>query len=76
MNDTDKISRAIRACIRECFGSNAVPARVARFLDDLRTKPGWKDSEVRLVERGVRRILTAIVDGNEAHADVTIRRSA
>ena len=44
MNDTEKINRAIRACIRECFGSNAILAQIARYLDKLRETEGWKES--------------------------------
>lgn len=59
--DPDKINRAIRECIRQCFGSNAVLAKVAAYLDALRQKPDWKASEVRLVEKGVRDVLKGVV---------------
>lgn len=55
---------------------DAVLARVARFLDDLRATPGWNDSEVRLVERGVRRMLKVMVEGDERRIDVSVRQSA
>jgi len=56
-NDAKKIERAIRACIRDCFGSNAVLAKIAIFLDNLQRDPDWRSSEVLVVENSVRRML-------------------
>lgn len=64
----DKINCAIRACIRQCFGSNAILASVADFLDDLRQQPGWTEAEILVVETGVRRMLIGLVasEGSKA----------
>jgi len=56
-NDAKKIDRAIRACIRECFGSSDISAKIAKFLDDLRRDPEWISSELLLVESSVCQLL-------------------
>jgi hypothetical protein len=77
-NDTAKIDRAIRSCIRECFRSTAILPTFVEFLEELQQDPEWKASEVRLVEEGVRRILKGTPSKGK-HAvplDVRARKSA
>ncbi|HEY3965236.1 MAG TPA: hypothetical protein VGM05_11845 [Planctomycetaceae bacterium] len=77
MNDTAKINRAIRAGIRECFGSNAILAQIARYLDKLRETEGWKESEVRLVESGIRQMLKGMLSGeNRSSRETPAQKSA
>ena len=77
MNDTEKVNRAIRACIRECFGTNAILARIAIYLDKLRQTAGWKESEVRLVESGVRQMLKGMLgDEQPVFHEKPARKSA
>ena len=66
MNDPEKINRAIRACVRECFGTNAVLAKIAGYLDKLRKSEDWNDSELRHVESAVRRMLKEMLDTEDS----------
>ena len=77
-NDAEKINRAIRACIRACCGSNAILAQIAKYLDDLRQDSDWHESEIRLVESGVRRLLKGMLAEKKSTAtrDVPKRKSA
>ncbi len=76
MNDTEKINRAIRACIRECFGTNAILVQIARYLDKLRETEGWKESEVRLVESGVRQMLKGMLGDDKRGSRETPRQKS
>ena len=78
LNDEKKVEQAVRACVRECFGSNAVLAKIAQFLDGLRHDPDWRRSEVLLVETIVQRLLkrTLDVEKNGWAPDVQTRKSA
>jgi hypothetical protein len=57
----DKINQAIRGCIRDCFGSTAVLAKIAKYLDNLRQASTWHEAEIRQVEAGIRAMLKGMV---------------
>jgi hypothetical protein len=57
VTDPEKINQALRACVRECFGTTAVLAKIAGYLDELRKREDWDEWEVQLVDKGVRRLL-------------------
>ena len=78
MNDHAKINQAIRACVRECFGTNAALAKIAGFLDVLRKSEDWNDSEVRHVEAGVRRMLKGMLhtENDGRGSDAADRKTA
>ena len=58
-----KVNAAIHAGIRECRQSAAPIVVLARVIDELRMDPTWAPDDVRLVEKGMRRILANLVRG-------------
>ncbi len=60
-NEAAKISRAILQCVRACLESDAILAKIAQFSDKLREDPDWHESEIRLVEAGVRGMLKGLL---------------
>jgi hypothetical protein len=60
-NDAAKINEAIRTCIRDCFGSTAILAKIAKYVDKLQQESDWNEVEVRQVEAGVRGMLKGMV---------------
>ena len=76
MIDTEKVNRAVRACIRECFGTKVVLAEMASYLDERQKTEGWTASEIRLVESGVRRILKGVVTEERPGRETPGRKTA
>jgi hypothetical protein len=61
--DQRKVNEAIRDCLRSCYRTRCIPARIAVFLFVLKAQGGWNEAELRQVEIGVRRVLCGILDG-------------
>ena len=60
-NEAAKVNQAIRACICQCYGSDAILAKFVTFLDSLRRTEDWNEADVRLVEASVRRLLAGLL---------------
>jgi hypothetical protein len=57
-----RINEAIHECLERCYSAQRPIACMATFLGELRQDQRWTESEINVVERRVRSILTLIIE--------------
>jgi hypothetical protein len=62
----DRVSRAVKACLHHCMIATSPLAALAEFAAMLRTDPDWGPEEIDAVERGVRKMLRAIINPSDS----------
>lgn len=61
-----QVNEAIQRGLTLCRRSVAPIVALAQFVDDLRADPRWRESDVRLVELSIRRILARVISTGDA----------
>jgi hypothetical protein len=60
-----RINDAIQRGLQACRNSVAPIVTFAQLIDALHLDPTWNDDDVRLVERGLRRVLARVMGRDE-----------
>jgi hypothetical protein len=64
--ESNPVNEAIQQGLALCRRSVAPIVALAQFVDDLRADPNWRESDVRLVEMSIRRILARMITSRDA----------
>jgi hypothetical protein len=63
--EQNEIQKAVKDCLARCYASGATPlGAIAEFVAELRSR-GWKEEDIRAVEKTARRVLAGVVDLDE-----------
>ncbi len=65
---SDKIRSAIKDCLTRCYGGGTPLGIIAEFAGELRDS-GWNETDIRQVELAVRRVLSGVMNIDEAISD-------
>ena len=65
--ESNQVNEAIQRGLALCRRPVAPIVALAQFIDDLRADPRWRESDVRLVESSIRRILARVMISRDAN---------
>jgi len=71
--DQKKVNRAIRECLEACYQASDILPKIAGFLADLKTVPGWREAEIHEVELAIHKVLHGVTEGATYAGDATNR---
>jgi len=62
---SDKVRSAIKDCLTRCYEGGTPIGVIAEFCAELR-ESGWDDTDIHHVEQAVRRVLSGVMNIEEA----------
>jgi len=60
LHDQDRLNDAVHECLERCYQTESALAELAAFLIELKSMPGWRDSEIHAVELAVLALLSGV----------------